>query len=92
MVWKITREPGIRGLPGPTKRTANLVNAATEEDLVQRNFVAQGHNELWLTDITKHPTREGKAYCCVVLVLYSPEPSAGASTARRVGARQRCPL
>jgi hypothetical protein len=48
------RELGIRGLPGPTKRTANLVNAAIEEDLVQRYFVAQGHNELWLTDIERH--------------------------------------
>ena len=28
-------------------------------------------NELWLTDITEHPTKEGKLYCCVVLDLYS---------------------
>jgi transposase InsO family protein len=26
---------------------------------------------LWLTDITEHPTREGRVYCCVVLDLYS---------------------
>ena len=26
---------------------------------------------LWVTDITEHPTREGKLYCCVVLDAYS---------------------
>jgi transposase InsO family protein len=26
---------------------------------------------LWLTDITEHPTRDGKVYCCVVLDAYS---------------------
>ena len=29
-------------------------------------------NRLWLTDITEHPTREGKVYCCCVLDVYSP--------------------
>jgi transposase InsO family protein len=28
-------------------------------------------NQLWLTDITEHPTREGKLYCCVVLDTHS---------------------
>jgi transposase InsO family protein len=32
------------------------VNVPTEEDLVKRNFVATCPNELWLTDITEHPT------------------------------------
>jgi transposase InsO family protein len=49
----------------------NLKNIATCEDLVQRNFTADAPNELWLTDITEHPTREGKLYCCVVLDLFS---------------------
>jgi len=26
---------------------------------------------LWVTDITEHPTREGKLYCCVVLEVFS---------------------
>ncbi len=67
----IMRQLGIRGLPAPKKRTVNLVNLATEEDLVHRNFVARGSNELWLTDITQHPTLAGKVYCCVVLDLFS---------------------
>jgi transposase InsO family protein len=30
-----------------------------------------GPNQLWVTDLTEHPTREGKVYCCVVLDTYS---------------------
>jgi putative transposase len=71
LVWKIMRQLGIKGLPGPRKGMKNLKNAPTCEDLVQRQFRASAPNELWLTDITEHPTGEGKLYCCVVLDLYS---------------------
>jgi transposase InsO family protein len=71
LVWKIMRQLGLKGLPGPRKGTKNLKNAPTCEDLVQRNFTATAPNELWLTDITEHPTAEGKVYCCVVLDLFS---------------------
>jgi putative transposase len=71
LILSIMRELGIQGLPGPKRRKKNLVNAATEEDLVQRNFTVDRPNVLWLTDITEHPTREGKVYCCCVLDAYS---------------------
>ena len=71
LILKIMRELGIQGLPGPKKGTRNLVNVATQEDLVQRRFAAQRVNALWLTDITEHPTREGTVYCCAVLDLFS---------------------
>ena len=71
LVWKIMRQLGIKGLPGPRKGIKNLKNAPTCEDLVQRQFTATTPNQLWLTGITEHPTREGKLYCCVVLDLYS---------------------
>ncbi len=71
LVWRILRELGIRGLPGPKKWKPNPVNVATEKDLVKRKFVATAPNELWLTDITEHPTREGKVYCCAVLDVFS---------------------
>jgi putative transposase len=71
LILSIMRELGIQGLPGPKKHKKNLVNVATEEDLVQRNFTADGPEVLWLTDITEHPTREGKVYCCVVLDLFT---------------------
>lgn len=71
LVKKIMRQLGIQGIPGPRKGVKNLKNAPTCEDLVQRQFTASAPNELWLTDITEHPTGEGKIYCCVVLDLYS---------------------
>ncbi len=40
-------------------------------DLVRREFRRDGLNQLWMTDITELPTREGKVYCCVVLDAFS---------------------
>src|SRR5207249_3719984 len=71
LVWKIMRQLGLKGLPGPRKGIKDLKNAPPCEDLVQRSFRASAPNELWLTDITEHPTTEGRLYCCVVLDLYS---------------------
>jgi putative transposase len=38
---------------------------------VNRDFARTEPNRLWLTDITEHPTREGKVYCAVVLDAFS---------------------
>lgn len=57
---------GIVGLPGPT-RVKRLKGVATADDLVRRKFHRLSLNELWVTDITEHPTREGKVFCAAVL-------------------------
>lgn len=41
------------------------------EDRVCRDFTATGANRLWLTDITEHPTGEGKVYLCAVKDVFS---------------------
>jgi putative transposase len=41
-------------------------------DLVNRHFTATRPNELWCTDITEHPARDGKVYCCAILDCFSP--------------------
>jgi len=41
------------------------------DDLVNRDFTASAPNELWLTDITEHPTAEGKVYLCAIKDVYS---------------------
>lgn len=41
------------------------------DDLVQRNFTAAGLDQVWLTDITEHPTVEGKLYVCAIKDLCS---------------------
>jgi putative transposase len=69
-VARLMRQAGLQGLyrrryrRGPT-------GPATEDDLVSRCFTVEGPNRLWLTDITEHPTREGKLYCAAVMDAYS---------------------
>jgi putative transposase len=63
-VWSTTTKQGRRGsgkVPGP----------AVHDDLVQRNFTAGRVDAVWLTDITEHPTLEGKLYCCAIKDLCS---------------------
>jgi transposase InsO family protein len=56
----------IVGIPGPRK-VKRIKGTPTSDDLVQRKFERSFLDELWVTDITEHPTREGKVYCCCVL-------------------------
>ena len=61
---------GLKGLPGNHRRRKRH-DTPTSSDLVDRRFSRSGPDELWVTDITEHPTREGKVYCCVVLDVFS---------------------
>jgi putative transposase len=45
--------------------------APVHDDLVRQRFVAEAPDRLWLTDITEHPTREGKVYLAAVLDVYA---------------------
>jgi putative transposase len=69
-VERLMREAGLQGIYRRRGRR-NLVNAATEEDLVRRQFAADGPDRLWLTDITEHPAADGKLYCAAVMDAYS---------------------
>ena len=61
-LWSATVRKGRRGkTPGP----------AVHDDLVQRDFTAAEPNRVWVTDITEHPTIEGKLYCCLIKDLFS---------------------
>jgi putative transposase len=66
----VMRHLGLTGLPG-RPRYRKIPNTPTAEDLVNRDFARTEPNRLWLTDITEHPTREGKVYCAVVLDAFS---------------------
>src|SRR5262249_56028250 len=45
----------------------NCAPSAPATDRVGRQFAREATDQLWVTDITEHPTREGKVYCAVVL-------------------------
>jgi transposase InsO family protein len=50
-----------------TKRgTGRKPGPPVHDDLVERRFTAPTPDVLWLTDITEHPTAEGKLYLCAV--------------------------
>jgi len=70
-VESIMSELGIKGTPTRRLPKGARVAQVTSLDLVRRVFARDRPNELWLTDITEHPTREGKVYCCVVLDTFS---------------------
>lgn len=61
---------GLRGLPA-RRRWQGRSTTPTIADLVDRDFAVIEPDALWVTDITEHPTREGKLYCSVVLDAYS---------------------
>jgi putative transposase len=66
----LMRRAGLAGVTGrPKWRHAKPDQIAA--DLVDRNFARAEPNQLWVTDITEHPTREGKLYCAVVLDSFS---------------------
>jgi putative transposase len=69
-VEMLMRRAGLKGLPG-TRRPRPRHQTPTAADLVDRGFTRTGRDQLWVTDITEHPTREGKVYCAVVLDVYS---------------------
>jgi putative transposase len=71
LVRSIMTEQGLYGLPTRRRGKPNLAHRATTEDMVNRNFHRDGPNQLWMTDITEHATREGKVYCCCVLDAWS---------------------
>lgn len=69
-VARLMRGAGLQGIyrrRGKHRRPLPAVH----DDLVRRRFVADAPDRLWLTDITEHPTREGKVYCAAVLDVYS---------------------
>ena len=70
-VAAIMRELGIKGLPNRRMPRSARVGKVGGPDLVRRAFAREAPDELWMTDITEHPTREGNIYCCVVLDAFS---------------------
>lgn len=56
-----SRKRGLNRKPGPP----------VHDDLLERDFTAEKVNTKWLTDITEHPTGEGKLYLCAIKDVHS---------------------
>jgi len=71
LVARVMQRLQVHGLPKHRSEKRNLIAVRTTSDLVNRDFSTTGPNQLWVTDITEHLTREGRVFCCVVLDAYS---------------------
>jgi transposase InsO family protein len=61
-IWSVfAKKRGLSRKAGPP----------VHDDLVDRDFTAPAANVTWLTDITEHPTSEGKLYLCAVKDVWS---------------------
>lgn len=70
--WRICSENGWWSAFGKKRgKNGRKPGPPVHEDLVQRDFTAGGPNLVWLTDITEHPTAEGKLYLCAVKDVWS---------------------
>ena len=71
-MWRLVRDGRWWSVFGK-KRSKNgkKPGPPAHDDLVNRDFTASAPNELWLTDITEHPTSEGKVYLCAIKDVYS---------------------
>lgn len=72
-VARLMRQAGIQGLYRRRRSWTTIRDpkATPAKDLVHRQFTVDGPNRLWLTDITEHPTVEGKVYCAAVMDAWS---------------------
>ena len=69
-VEMLMNRAGIKGATGRPKWKRDKPDSIAA-DHVDRKFARSAPNELWVTDVTEHPTREGKIYCAVVLDTFS---------------------
>lgn len=71
---RIMRQLGIVGVSRRRRKVFTTVadpDATRAPDLVNRNFVADRPDALWVTDLTYVPTRSGMAYVCFIVDAFS---------------------
>lgn len=72
-VERLMRQEQIAGVHKRRRNstTRRDLAAQSSDDLVNRGFDADGPNRLWVSDITEHPTAEGKVYLAAVIDAFS---------------------
>ena len=70
-VWRICSMQQIFSLHAKKKGRNRKAGPPVHDDLVRRDFTAGAPNVTWLTDITEHPTAQGKLYLCAIKDCYS---------------------
>lgn len=70
-VHALCRSQRVLSVVHRKKGTGRQAGPPVHDDLVQRIFTTHAPNRVWLTDITEHPTGEGKLYLCAVKDVWS---------------------
>ena len=73
-VARLMRQMGIEGVSRQRRKvftTRPDPDATRAPDLVNRNFRAEGPDQLWVTDLTYVATRSGMAYVCFIVDAFS---------------------
>jgi putative transposase len=72
-VWRLCSQQRLWSttVRKPRRGSGKAPGPAVHDDHVQRDFTAQRPDQVWLTDITEHPTAEGKLYCCAIKDVFS---------------------
>jgi len=70
-VWRLCRDQQLWSTTVRKGRSGKRPGPAVHDDLVKRDFTAAAPDLVWLTDITEHPTAEGKLYCCAIKDVFS---------------------
>lgn len=68
-VERLMRAEGLQGVTRRRRRglTRRDAGAVPSDDLVARRFNPDRPNQLWVADITEHPSDEGRVYLAVVI-------------------------
>lgn len=70
-VQRLCSAHGIASVLARKRRGGLKPGPAVHDDLVRREFSSDAPNRMWFTDITEHPTAEGKLYLCAVKDAFS---------------------
>ena len=72
-IARLMRNAHLEGITRRRRRGGTRRNSAAipSDDLVNRQFTPAGPDQLWVADITQHPTGEGWLYVAVVLDAFS---------------------
>jgi transposase InsO family protein len=70
-VQRLCSQQRIWSLFSKRRGLSRKAGPPVHEDLLERDFNAAAVNKVWLTDITEHPTMEGKLYLCAVKDVFS---------------------
>ncbi len=70
-IWRLCSTNGILPVIHRKRVGGRKAGPPVHDDLLERDFTASVRDTRWVTDITEHPTGEGKLYLCAIKDLHS---------------------